>query len=150
MKIKIAVAAIIGLASIGALHSALRAQEEQAARSVWEGVYTEEQARRGAELYAQECASCHGPLLTGTGEEAPPLASPGFLANWNGLTVGDLLERVRRSMPPNKTGRLSREKNVDILAHVLSVNGFPPGKTELARETERLKQIRIDATKPTN
>ena len=71
MKIKIAVAAIIGLASIGALHSALRAQEEQAARSVWEGVYTEEQARRGAELYAQECASCHGPLLTGTGEEAP-------------------------------------------------------------------------------
>ena len=133
---------------MGALRRALRAEQEQPSRSVWEGVYTEEQAKRGAELYAEECSSCHGPLLTGGGEEAPALSGPGFLANWNGLTVGDLFERVRLSMPPNKKGRLSREKNVDILTHVLRVNGFPPGKTELPRETERLKQIRVESTKP--
>ena len=148
VKVKSAALAVIGLASIGALRSVLRAEQEQPSRSVWEGVYTEEQAKRGAELYAEECSSCHGPLLTGGGEEAPALSGPGFLANWNGLTVGDLFERVRLSMPPNKKGRLSREKNVDILTHVLRVNGFPPGKTELPRETERLKQIRVESTKP--
>ncbi len=159
MKVKTAAVAIIGLASIGVFHSALRAQRtapppqapatssEQPSRSVWEGVYTEEQMKRGAALYSQECSSCHGAALTGV-EETPPLAGPAFLANWNGLTVGDLSERIRVSMPPNNPRRLSREKIVDILAHVFSANGFPAGKTELERETELLKQIRIEATKP--
>ena len=81
-------------------------------------------------------------------DEAPPLAGPAFLANWDGLTVGDLSERVRRTMPPNKLGKLSRPQIVDILGHVLSVNGFPAGKTELDTKTEQLMQIRIEATKP--
>ena len=34
-------------------------------RSVWDGVYTEEQAKRGEELYRKECASCHGYTLVG-------------------------------------------------------------------------------------
>ena len=111
-------------------------------------MFTEEQEKRGTEFYRQECASCHGIELTGNGEEAPALTGGAFLANWNGLTVGDLFERVRVSMPPNKKGKVSRDKIVDILTHVLSVNGFPAGKTELERETERLKQIQIDPTKP--
>ena len=71
MKGKGTVVAIIGLAAIGVFYSALRAQQAES-RSVWDGVYTEEQARRGAALYGQECASCHGATLTG-GESAPPL-----------------------------------------------------------------------------
>jgi len=31
---------------------------------------------------------------------------------------------------------------------MLGVNEFPAGKTELNRDTQVLKQIRIDATKP--
>jgi len=31
----------------------------------------------------------------------PPLSGAQFLANWNGLTVGDLFERIRKSMPAN-------------------------------------------------
>src|SRR3977135_1766333 len=37
-----------------------RAQEASTSRSVWEGVYTEEQAKRGEEAYRKEWASCHG------------------------------------------------------------------------------------------
>lgn len=148
LKLKIVAATIIALAALGWFHSTLRAQQtEQAAQSVWDGVYTVEQAKRGEALYAQECASCHGTELTGN-DEATPLAGPAFLANWDGLTVGDLAERVRRSMPPNKPGRLSRQQIVDILSHVLSVNSFPAGKTELDPKPELLKQIRIEATKP--
>jgi len=119
----------------------------QASRSVWDGVYSEEQAQRGKALYAKECASCHGDALTG-GEEAPPLAGEAFLANWNGLTVGDLFERIRKSMPQDNPGRLSPQQDADILACMLDANRFPPGKTELESRTEQLRQIRFEASKP--
>jgi S-disulfanyl-L-cysteine oxidoreductase SoxD len=142
------VAVIIGLAAIAVCFPALHAQEQtMLTRSVWDGVYTEEQARRGEKLYNQECASCHFGEGIG-GETASALTGPAFLANWDGLTVGDLSERIRVSMPPTSPGRLSRRQIADILGHMFKANGFPAGKKELARETEVLKQIRIDANKP--
>ena len=147
LKVKIAAAAIIGMTAIGVFFSSLHAQETaRPQRSVWDGVYTEEQARRGETLYGKECASCHRED-TG-GEEASALAGPAFLANWDGLTVGDLCERIRVSMPPDNPRRLSRRQITDILGHMLKLNGFPAGKTELARETDAQKLIRIVATKP--
>ncbi len=119
----------------------------QAPRSLWDGVYTQEQAQRGAALYSDACASCHGTALTG-GESAPPLAGGEFFSNWNGLTVGDLFERIRVTMPADRPGRLTREQDADILAHILNVNRFPTGKTELEHQTEALKQIRFDAYRP--
>ena len=148
MKVKIASVAIIALTAAGTMYSALRAQDAPSGpRSVWDGVYTQEQAERGHALYNQHCASCHGDTLAG-GDVPPPLAGADFLSNWNGLTVGDLFERIRRSMPQDNPGRLSRQQNADILAYIFSFNKFPAGKTELAHDTELLKQIRIEATKP--
>jgi mono/diheme cytochrome c family protein len=115
----------------------------QASRSVWDGVYTSEQAQRGEVLYTRQCARCHGAQLTG-GEAAPPLAGGDFLSNWNGLSVGDLFERIRVSMPADRPGQLTREQNADILAHILRANQFPAGKSELERQPEVLKQIRIE------
>lgn len=119
----------------------------QTTRSVWDGVYTSEQASRGADMYSSQCASCHGTDLTG-GESAPPLTGGGFTSNWNGLTVGDLFERIRTSMPANNPGRLTRDQNADVLAFILSANQFPAGKAELARQTEALKLIRFETVKP--
>ena len=78
---------------------------------------------------------------------SPPLVGGEFLSNWNGLTLGDLFERIRTTMPQNKAGKLSREVNSDITAYILSVNKFPAGKTELAHSAEFLKDIRIDSEK---
>lgn len=122
-------------------------QEASPTRSVWDGVYTEEQARRGEALYQQECALCHLATLTG-GESAPPLAGADFLSNWNGLTLGDLFERLRLSMPPDQPERLSRQQKIEILAYLLRANKFPAGPSELPRETYRLNHIRLEATKP--
>jgi mono/diheme cytochrome c family protein len=115
----------------------------QTTRSVWDGVYSEDQAKRGSELYAKQCASCHGAELTG-GESAPALVGDGFLSNWNGTTVGDLFERIRKSMPQDDPGKLSRQQNADILAFMFSANKFPVGKTDLDRETEVLKLIKFE------
>jgi mono/diheme cytochrome c family protein len=115
--------------------------------SVWGGAYTEEQSKRGEEVYRQECASCHGPQLTG-GEEAKPLTGADFTSNWNGLSVGDLFERIRVSMPPKRIGRINRQQIADVLAFIFSVNKFPAGKTELARDTDRLRLTQFEATRP--
>jgi mono/diheme cytochrome c family protein len=121
----------------------------QATRSVWDGVYTEAQAKRGSTVYHQHCASCHGPELEGNGETAGPLVGPVFTSNWNGVTVGDMFERTRVSMPLDKPGTLSRQQIADVLAYMFSENKLPVGKSELARQPEILKQIKFEAVKPT-
>jgi len=103
---------------------------EAADPSVWDGVYTAEQTRRGEAAYLQTCASCHGTALEG-GDMTPPLVSGAFTSNWNDLTVGDLFDRIRTTMPLDNPGKLSRQQNADVIAFVLKANGWPAGTTEL-------------------
>ncbi len=141
-------AAVLVLAALASPVWLLRAQAPEAeSRSVWDGVYTEDQAKRGEAIYRKECAACHGAVLAG-GESAPPLTGGPFLANWNGLTMGDLFDRIRKTMPQTNPGRLTRQQDADILAFMLSVNKFPAGKTELYRQSEMLKEIRFESAKP--
>lgn len=138
---------LLGSALIASSFFAVRAQEPAESRSVWDGVYTEEQSKRGEEVYKKECAACHGAELTG-GESAPPLTGGAFQANWNGLTLGDLFDRIRKTMPQAKPGSLTRQQGSDVLAFMLSANKFPAGKTELYRQSEMLKEIRFETKKP--
>ncbi len=145
MKLNIAAATLIPFATILVLHSSVHAQPPT--KSIWDGVYSEEQGTRGKALYAQECASCHGSELTG-GEMAPPLAGGEFMAGWDGLTIGDLFERVRISMPQNAPGSLSGQQIADVLSFVFSSNKFPAGTSELPKEAGILKQIKFEVKKP--
>lgn len=111
--------------------------------SVLDGVYNETQADRGTGEFAQNCAVCHGASLGGLGE-APALVGAQFIADFNGLTLGDLFERIRTTMPLNNPGALSRDQYADILAFVLKTNGYPPGARELYRRTEYLNVIRFE------
>src|SRR5438105_948543 len=144
MILRFAAVAIIPFVTVLALRPSVRAQEMS--KSVWDGIYNEAQADRGKQLYSDACASCHGPELTG-GEMAPPLVGGDFQSDWNGLSVGDLFERIRISMPQNAPGSLSGQQNADILAFVFSVNKFPAGTTELPKEAGILKQIKFEAKK---
>jgi sugar lactone lactonase YvrE/mono/diheme cytochrome c family protein len=119
---------------------------QDATTTVWSGVYTNQQADRGKALYDKHCGSCHGAALSG-GETAPALAGGEFLANWNGLTAGELVDRIRTTMPFEKPGSLSREINTDITAYIFSFNRFPSGAKEMDRRPEMLKQIRIEPAK---
>ena len=140
MIFRVAVLTLAGLIALGALPPALRAQEES--KSIWSGVFTDEQAKRGRALYNKWCQNCHGPELSG-GEMAPPLAGSVFITNWDGQSVGDLEERVRITMPQGDEGSLSRQTVTDILAAVFAANDAPAGGTEMPKEVELLKQIRI-------
>jgi S-disulfanyl-L-cysteine oxidoreductase SoxD len=119
---------------------------QEVSSSVLDGIYTEAQAARGAAAYPQHCAACHGASLGGLGE-APALSGAQFISDFNGLTVGDLFDRIRTTMPLNNPAGLSRDQYVDILSFILKSNGYPAGQTELNRRSEFLNAIRFEAPK---
>jgi S-disulfanyl-L-cysteine oxidoreductase SoxD len=156
MKAKSVAAAFVGLAAICASYSGIAAQprlrlaqETPAPESltVWDGVFTQKQADRGKELYTTHCSECHLATLAGS-DMTPPLAGNDFLSNWTGSTLGDLFDRIRKTMPMNNPGSVPRDAIPDILAYILNVNKFPAGEAELSRDAQLLKKIRIEATKP--
>jgi mono/diheme cytochrome c family protein len=144
MRARAAVLAIASVATIGLSYSAVTAY--QAERSVWDGVYTAEQASRGDALWADRCAKCHGPDMTGA--DAPSLVGSEFSGDWNGLSLGDLADRVRVSMPQDNPQSLTREQTADLVAAILHANQMPAAQTELPSQLESLKQIKYLGKKP--
>lgn len=123
------------------------APSAQSQPSVWDGVYTSAQAARGAIVFDAECAACHGSSGTGGGM-APQLVGAAFSANYDGLTVGDLFDRNRTTMPPGNEGMIKVQQLVDITAFMLQFNGFPAGDKELSSQPMMLKSIQYIAMKP--
>jgi mono/diheme cytochrome c family protein len=111
-------------------------------RTVWDGVYTEEQARRGGTEYMQACASCHADDLRGKGT-APSLVEESFWFLYGDSTVGDLWERIRTLMPSDRPGSLSSQSYRDVVAFILQSNKLPPGERELDADPEALREILI-------
>lgn len=143
MKLRIAFLVLAAAWTSALTQSSLGAQ---AARTVWDGVYTDAQAERGLGVYTTACAECHAADLTGDGF-APALAGPEFMGNWTDLSVGDLFERIRISMPPSGASGVSPAEKADIVAYMLKYNKFPVGTTELEAKLESLKQIKIELKK---
>src|SRR5580658_2055919 len=115
----------------------------QTSRSVRDGVYSEEQARRGRATYSDHCLECHGRDLTGDVENRP-LTGGEFFSNWDGTNMLTLFDRIRITMPGDTPGTLNRQQIADILAFVLQFNGLPAGDAELSTKAEVLQQIRIE------
>jgi mono/diheme cytochrome c family protein len=127
-----------GLCAIGCISWA-----QETTSSVVDGVYTEAQAMRGAASFQQSCAICHGPSLGGVGE-APALVGAQIIGDFNGLTVGDLFERIRTTMPLNNPGGLTRDEYAAILAFMLKSNGYKAGPRDLYSRTEFLNTMRFE------
>jgi mono/diheme cytochrome c family protein len=114
----------------------------QALSTVKDGVYTDEQAKRGETVYAEKCAACHGHDLSGAGF-APALNGDPFAQSWLDRKLDELADRVKDTMPADKPGSLAPETNIDIVAFLLKSNGYPAGTRPLSAETADLHQITI-------
>lgn len=115
--------------------AAVAAQSE---RSVWDGVYTEEQAARGQSTFGAICAACH---------DVADFSSPSFLQGWEASTVLDLFQLVQKTMPMDNPGSLRPQDYVDVLSYFFRANQIPAGKDELDTDAEHLKLIRITQKK---
>jgi S-disulfanyl-L-cysteine oxidoreductase SoxD len=141
-------ATVIAALAVFAAGAGVLAQNPPAKQSVWDGVYTEVQAARGERQYGRSCEPCHGPDMSGDQvEEIPSLVLDSFMTEWNGKSVKELFDTVKRSMPKDKPGSLGTGAYVDVVAYLLQANKFPSGAKELSRTPEQLEPIVIERAK---
>ncbi len=124
--------------------SAMVPAAAQATRTVWDGVYTQQQAARGKDQYFAHCLSCHGNELQGV-EDSPSLSGQDFLSHWDGKLVGVLFAFMNAQMPAGNPGSLPSSVYTDILAFLLASNGFPAGKTPLPDDDRARAGIALKA-----
>lgn len=137
---------VVGVWVVGFVALVAYATTFAQARSVNEGVYTAEQAKKGETTYKEQCAACHGDNLEGAGP-MPALAGKDFLSQWQGKTVGDLFEKTQTSMPATAPGSLTAEQAAEITAYQLMKSNYPVGTTPLGTKMEALLLIKIDPAK---
>ena len=110
-------------------------------RSVADGVYTTEQAERGAALYDERCVSCHGEIRQMTPDMAALLADHTFRARWSERSLGELFEMIQVEMPQDAPGSLSSQQTTDLVAFILRGNRRPAGDFSLPEDVETLQAI---------
>jgi mono/diheme cytochrome c family protein len=105
------------------------------------GVYTAEQAKAGAAIFAAQCSACHGAKLEGN--SAPPLAGPDFISKWSGESADDLRDVIATQMPFTAPGSLKPDQVLAVLAYILQQNKYPAGDSALtAPKTKTVKIVK--------
>ena len=137
MRQALAPATLVLMLALGL--SASTPQDRRA--TVWDGVYTADQAARGKVVYDSHCSSCHLTDLSGS-LEARPLAGEGFMEDWREDSVDTLFTRIRSLMPFDEPATLGDDAYLDSVAYILQFNGFPEGTRELT--PDGLADIRIE------
>jgi S-disulfanyl-L-cysteine oxidoreductase SoxD len=133
---------LCGLALAGLLGAA-DAGAQEGRRTVWDGVYTADQAVRGEQLYKTHCGYCHRDNLTGGGSEAgaPALKGPIFTIRWREQPLADMFVTIGTTMPQDKPDSLTPQVVIDIISFLLKSNEMPAGPRELPADLEALKTV---------
>jgi ankyrin repeat protein len=115
-------------------------------KTIWDGVFTDDQAERGQKVYAVSCAPCHKTDLLGD-SGTPALAGADFFSRFSGSSVDDLVKTIRASMPQDAPDSLGTPAYVDLVGYMLKVNGGTAGAAELPQDSTELRKIRITEPK---
>lgn len=125
----IATAAVVVSVGLGAF-----GQDDEMV-SVHDGVYSEEQAERGEELFGEICLACHEP---------EQFLGPAYMEGWTNQPASDFLDVIRSTMPEDNPGSLKRSEYTAILTYIFKINGIPAGDADLESTSAALRQIRIE------
>jgi mono/diheme cytochrome c family protein len=116
-------------------------------KTTQDGVYTEAQAKRGEQIYAKACASCHAADLSGSGQ-APALADADFNKEWDSQPLSDLFDRIHATMPADAPGTMKPEEVADVMAFIFAKAHIPSGAADLPSDSAALKLITYKAPRP--
>ena len=89
-------------------------------KTVNDGVFTEAQVSAGQAVYDAQCKTCHNMRFYRD-----------TLRSWNNQPLLYLWESIMGTMPADNPGSLMFEEYTDVIAFILSENGFPAGESEL-------------------
>ena len=96
-------------------------------RTADQGVYTSAQAGARRQVFDAHCVFCHR-----EGGTAPVLAGERFSKSFADSTLLSVFTTIQTTMPREAPGLSDRKEYVDVVAHLLKLNGYPDGMTELA------------------
>lgn len=102
--------------------------------------FTHDQAERGGEVYAERCASCHGPNLN-DGQFGPSLKGSRFRAKWGGKPAAELFDYLEKNMPPGQAGVLAADDYASLMAFMLEAGGAAAGDKALPGDQGALAGI---------
>ena len=132
------------IASVGGASQPPDPTSTPKASSVWSGIYSAEQAKRGEASAAKNCTKCHNPGLEG-GQDGPSLVGPEVMSAWSSQSVGNLFDRIKSTMPADAPLTLGPAEVADLVAYVLSLNRCPAGDKDLVPDMTVLNRIQISA-----
>jgi mono/diheme cytochrome c family protein len=89
-------------------------------KTLKDGVFTAAQAEAGQAVYESKCKTCHDMKFYET-----------TLRSWNSQPLVYLWETIMGTMPADNPGSMMFEEYTDVLAYILSENGFPAGEQPL-------------------
>ena len=99
------------------------------------GLYTKEQADRGAEIYVKHCERCHTPEKVPAGKKpGAPIFGDKFFENWADRPLGEFFATIRDTMPSDGSATLTVDQVLDVTAHLLKANGMPEGSQPLKND----------------
>ena len=89
-------------------------------KTVSDGVFTAAQVDSGQMVYDSTCKACHNMRFYRD-----------TLKSWNNQPLIYLWESIMGTMPADNPGSLLLDEYTDVIAYILSENGFPAGDTKL-------------------
>jgi len=92
-------------------------------------ISTAAQATAGSAVFSANCAVCHGAALQG--EAGPTLIGQSFASASSNYTVGAIFGEIAQQMPAGNPGSLTHDQYAQVMAYILSKNGYPAGATAL-------------------
>ena len=93
--------------------------------------FTEQQAAQGKAAYEHNCMDCHGTTMDNGEFGGAPLRGAYFKNKWGSGSVANLYAYTKAKMPPDRPGALSDKVYADLIAHILTANGYEAGAREL-------------------
>jgi mono/diheme cytochrome c family protein len=130
-------------ARVVALPEAVPAVAVLTAQDRTSAVFTDQQARRGQDVYARACAACHRNDLCGNEDGAPALRGTAFLGRWAGRPLSEFYFVLEETMPQDAPGDLTATEYVDIISFVLQRNGMPAGAKDLPPDMPSLATMTV-------
>lgn len=121
------------------------AAAEGGERTIFDGVYTAEQADRGMGFFGTDCATCHSNTARGS-SAAPGLIGYTLDSKYADQSLYTYFDYMRSNMPPGNAGWFTDQEYADIVAYLLELHGAPAGDAELEGTQEALSTITIVPT----
>jgi len=86
-------------------------------KTVKDGVFTDAQVASGSAVYENNCKTCHNMRFYRD-----------TLKSWDKQPLSYLWETVMGTMPADNPGSLGLDEYTNVIAYILSENGFPAGE----------------------